>query len=93
MIINNFSELLWTFSGCVGGVCALANVLGRETCELYALAKQGKTEEAKTLQHKLIGPNTAVSIHLDIRPLVFLLSFFIFIKNSKVKEFTWLFGL
>ena len=48
--------------GCVGGVCALSNVLGKETCELYALAKQGHFEEAKTLQQKLIPPNTAVSL-------------------------------
>ncbi len=49
--------------GCVGGVCALSNVLGKETCELYALAKQGHFEEAKTLQQKLIPPNTAVSLY------------------------------
>jgi len=41
-------------------VCALANVLGREVCQLHELYKQGKMEDAKFLQHKLILPNTAV---------------------------------
>jgi len=47
--------------GAVGGVCALANVLGREVCQLHELYKQGKMEDAKFLQHKLILPNTAVT--------------------------------
>lgn len=34
----------------VGGVCALANVLGRDVCQLYELCKQGEMEEAKCLQ-------------------------------------------
>jgi len=49
------------FLGAVGGVCALANVLGTQVCRLHELSKQGKTEDAKRLQHKLIQPNTAVS--------------------------------
>ena len=52
---------LLPLSGAVGGVCALANVLGREVCKLHELHKHGKMEEAKLLQHKLILPNTAVS--------------------------------
>ncbi|XP_029197438.2 4-hydroxy-2-oxoglutarate aldolase, mitochondrial-like [Acropora millepora] len=47
--------------GAVGGVCALANVLGREVCHLHEAFKQGKIEEAKLLQHKLILPNIAVT--------------------------------
>ncbi|CAH3185308.1 unnamed protein product [Porites evermanni] len=47
--------------GAVGGVCALANVLGRQVCQLHELYKQGKMEDAKLLQHKLIQPNTAVT--------------------------------
>lgn len=53
-----------TTLGAVGGVCALANVLGREVCKLHELHKHGKMEEAKLLQHKLILPNTAVRIFL-----------------------------
>ena len=53
-------QSIFTASGAVGGVCALSNVLGQETCELYSLAKQGKFDEAKTLQQRLIGPNAAV---------------------------------
>lgn len=47
--------------GAVGGVCALANVLGKETCELHSLYHAGKYEEAKALQHRLIAPNAAVT--------------------------------
>ena len=47
--------------GAVGGVCALANVLGNEVCELYRLFKEGKLDEAKALQLKMIKPNAAVS--------------------------------
>lgn len=47
--------------GAVGGVCALANVLGRELCELERLCLSGSWEEARVLQQRLIEPNTAVS--------------------------------
>ncbi|CAB1344390.1 unnamed protein product, partial [Coregonus sp. 'balchen'] len=46
---------------CVGGVCALANVLGREVCELEQLCVSGRWEEARALQQRLIEPNTAVT--------------------------------
>ncbi|XP_078358528.1 4-hydroxy-2-oxoglutarate aldolase, mitochondrial-like [Oculina patagonica] len=66
---NNFQVLAGSASflfasyclGAVGGVCALANVLGREVCKLHELHKHGKMEEAKLLQHKLILPNTVVT--------------------------------
>ena len=48
-------------SGAVGGVCALANVLGKDCCDLHELYHAGKYEEAKLLQHRLIAPNAAVS--------------------------------
>lgn len=47
--------------GAVGGVCALANVLGREVCELERLCLSGRWEEARVLQRRLIEPNAAVS--------------------------------
>lgn len=55
--ISSISNVL----GAVGGVCALANVLGREVCKLADLYKMGEYEKAKELQHRLILPNTAVS--------------------------------
>lgn len=47
--------------GCVGGVCALANVLGRETCDVETLFKSGKHSEARDLQHRLISPNAHIT--------------------------------
>jgi dihydrodipicolinate synthase/N-acetylneuraminate lyase len=44
-------------TGCVGGVLGLANVLGQACCDLEQLYKEGKMEEAKLLQQRLIGPN------------------------------------
>ncbi|XP_038065460.1 4-hydroxy-2-oxoglutarate aldolase, mitochondrial-like [Patiria miniata] len=47
--------------GAVGGVCALANVLGREVCQVQTFFSDGKMEEAMKLQHRLIEPNSAVT--------------------------------
>ena len=47
--------------GAVGGVCALANVLGQELCELERLCAAGRWAEARVLQQRLIEPNAAVS--------------------------------
>lgn len=47
--------------GSVGGVCALANVLGGELCQLERLFKEGKANEAKQLQHRLIEVNAAIT--------------------------------
>ncbi|CAB3982926.1 4-hydroxy-2-oxoglutarate aldolase, mitochondrial [Paramuricea clavata] len=55
--------------GAVGGVCALANVLGREVCKLAELHKMGEHEKAKELQHQLILPNTAVTARHGIAGL------------------------
>ncbi|XP_060064537.1 4-hydroxy-2-oxoglutarate aldolase, mitochondrial-like [Ylistrum balloti] len=52
--------------GCVGGVCALGNVLGQELCDLEELYKANKMEEARQLQHRLIAPNTAVTKQFGI---------------------------
>uniref|UniRef100_A0A5F9CZW1 4-hydroxy-2-oxoglutarate aldolase, mitochondrial n=1 Tax=Oryctolagus cuniculus TaxID=9986 RepID=A0A5F9CZW1_RABIT len=48
--------------GGVGGVCALANVLGAQVCQLERLCLTGQWEEAQKLQHRLIEPNSAVSL-------------------------------
>lgn len=54
-----FCILPW--AGAVGGVCALANVLGAQVCQLERLCLTGQWEDAQKLQHRLIEPNTAVS--------------------------------
>ncbi|XP_008701275.1 4-hydroxy-2-oxoglutarate aldolase, mitochondrial isoform X2 [Ursus americanus] len=48
--------------GAVGGVCALANVLGAQVCQLERLCLTGQWEDAQKLQHRLIEPNTASSV-------------------------------
>lgn len=61
---------IW-LTGCVGGVLGLANVLGQACCDLEKLYKEGKMEEAKLLQHRLIGPNMSVSIYIsDLRSFI-----------------------
>ncbi|XP_010618693.1 4-hydroxy-2-oxoglutarate aldolase, mitochondrial isoform X2 [Fukomys damarensis] len=45
--------------GAVGGVCALANVLGAQVCQLERLCLTGQWEAAQKLQLRLIEPNTA----------------------------------
>lgn len=47
--------------GCVGGVCALANVLPQEVCLLYEMSLTGRHSEAQALQKRLIAPNAAVT--------------------------------
>uniref|UniRef100_A0A8C1QI42 4-hydroxy-2-oxoglutarate aldolase, mitochondrial n=1 Tax=Cyprinus carpio TaxID=7962 RepID=A0A8C1QI42_CYPCA len=47
--------------GAVGGVCALANVLGQQVCDLAQLCVSGRWNEARELQYRLIEPNTAVT--------------------------------
>lgn len=47
--------------GCVGGVCALANVLGEEVCRLADLYHSGQQSEAKILQQRLVAPNATVT--------------------------------
>ena len=48
-------------TGCVGGVCALANILGEELCRLVELFQNGQQKEAEALQQRLVGPNACVS--------------------------------
>src|SRR6266516_1097186 len=47
--------------GAVGAVAALANVFPREVCRLYELFIDGKSEEARLLQARLVPANTAVT--------------------------------
>uniref|UniRef100_A0A3Q2ZWR0 4-hydroxy-2-oxoglutarate aldolase 1 n=1 Tax=Kryptolebias marmoratus TaxID=37003 RepID=A0A3Q2ZWR0_KRYMA len=65
-------KVLMAGSGCecaVGGVCALANVLGQELCELERLCQSGGWEEARILQQRLIEPNAAVTRKLGVPAL------------------------
>ncbi|XP_015225832.1 PREDICTED: 4-hydroxy-2-oxoglutarate aldolase, mitochondrial [Cyprinodon variegatus] len=55
--------------GAVGGVCALANVLGQELCELERLCQSGHWGAAKVLQQRLIEPNAAVTRKLGVPAL------------------------
>ncbi|KAM6390807.1 4-hydroxy-2-oxoglutarate aldolase, mitochondrial [Pluvialis apricaria] len=52
--------------GASGGVCALANVLGAPLCQLDRLCREGRWQEARDLQHRLIEPNTAVTRRFGI---------------------------
>ncbi|XP_004427971.1 PREDICTED: 4-hydroxy-2-oxoglutarate aldolase, mitochondrial isoform X2 [Ceratotherium simum simum] len=52
--------------GAVGGICALANVLGAQVCQLERLCLTGQWEDAQKLQHRLIEPNTAVTRRFGI---------------------------
>ncbi|XP_076981775.1 4-hydroxy-2-oxoglutarate aldolase, mitochondrial isoform X5 [Tamandua tetradactyla] len=52
--------------GAVGGVCALANVLGAQVCQLERLCLMGQWEDAQKLQHRLIEPNSAVTRRFGI---------------------------
>uniref|UniRef100_A0A8D2JMS7 4-hydroxy-2-oxoglutarate aldolase 1 n=1 Tax=Sciurus vulgaris TaxID=55149 RepID=A0A8D2JMS7_SCIVU len=54
------------FRGAVGGVCALANVLGAQVCQLERLCLTGQWEAAQKLQHRLIEPNSAVTRRFGI---------------------------
>lgn len=55
--------------GCVGGICALANVLGSQVCQLYSLYTRQQHDDAQTLQHRLIAPNAAVTRVLGVSGL------------------------
>jgi len=52
--------------GAVGGVMALANIAPQPLIDLYNLFKAGKTEEAATLQRRLVPLNRAVTSQFGI---------------------------
>jgi len=47
--------------GAVGGVCALANVLGSDVVRLHQLYKDGQHADALELQRRLVAPNGMVT--------------------------------
>ncbi|GAB6023424.1 4-hydroxy-2-oxoglutarate aldolase, mitochondrial [Chamberlinius hualienensis] len=48
-------------TGCVGGILASGNVLGKEACQLYQLVLDKKYDEGIKLQHRLIASNWALT--------------------------------
>lgn len=67
VLAGSASFLLASYTvGGVGGVLALANILGEQCCEVERLFKAGKMEEAKLLQHRLIAPNIMVTKKLGV---------------------------
>ncbi|XP_060557304.1 4-hydroxy-2-oxoglutarate aldolase, mitochondrial-like [Ruditapes philippinarum] len=67
VLSGSASFLLASYTlGGVGGVLALANILGEQCCDVEKLFKAGKMEEAKLLQHRLIDPNIMVTKKLGV---------------------------
>ncbi|XP_042718894.1 4-hydroxy-2-oxoglutarate aldolase, mitochondrial [Lagopus leucura] len=52
--------------GASGGICALANVLGAPLCQLEHLCREGRWQEARELQQRLIEPNAVVTRRFGI---------------------------
>lgn len=52
--------------GAVGGVLALANIAPQACCDIVALAKCGKHEDARELHLRMIAPNTAVTARFGV---------------------------
>ncbi|XP_040847760.1 4-hydroxy-2-oxoglutarate aldolase, mitochondrial isoform X1 [Ochotona curzoniae] len=59
-----------------GGVCALANVLGAQVCQLERLCLTGQWEDAQELQYRLIEPNSAVTRRFGIPGLKKIMDWF-----------------
>ena len=51
------------FLGCVGGVCAFANILPGPLCDIHKLCAEGQWEEAKAVHLQLIK-SVEVNTHL-----------------------------
>ncbi|XP_074963521.1 4-hydroxy-2-oxoglutarate aldolase, mitochondrial isoform X2 [Phalacrocorax aristotelis] len=67
VLAGSASFLLASYAlGASGGVCALANVLGAPLCQLDCLCREGRWQEARDLQHRLIEPNMAVTRRFGI---------------------------
>lgn len=63
-------------TGCVGGIMAVANVLGPQTCELLQLLDEGKRDGARQLQHRLVAPNWGVTKKYGIPGVKYALELF-----------------
>jgi 4-hydroxy-2-oxoglutarate aldolase len=52
--------------GAVGGVLALANIAPQQCCDILEFTRQGKYEDARQLQLRMIAPNTAVTARFGV---------------------------
>ncbi|XP_023707875.1 4-hydroxy-2-oxoglutarate aldolase, mitochondrial-like isoform X1 [Cryptotermes secundus] len=52
--------------GCVGGINALANILGDEVCDIYKFFTKDKLQEAVELHLRLVTPNAMVTRELGV---------------------------
>jgi len=52
--------------GAVGVVAALANIAAEQCYRIYCYAQEGRHEEARQLQLKMIPPNTAVTARFGV---------------------------
>lgn len=55
--------------GAKGGIVALGNVAPRECAQLFELFHEGRHDEARALQHRLLEPNAAVTSRYGIAGL------------------------
>jgi len=62
--------------GCVGGVCAVANILGQDTVDLANLCFNKKFDEAEKLQARLTPPNLAVTRKFGVPALKYMMDKF-----------------
>jgi 4-hydroxy-2-oxoglutarate aldolase len=52
--------------GAVGGVLALANIAPQQCCDIVSFFNQGKHEDARELQLRMIAPNSAVTARFGV---------------------------
>lgn len=52
--------------GAIGGVLALANIAPQQCCDILGLFKNGKLEDARELQLRMIAPNMAVTAQFGV---------------------------
>nr|CAD7456079.1 unnamed protein product [Timema tahoe] len=52
--------------GCTGGINGLANILGKEVCQVYQLFQESRLKEAVQLHHNLVTPNSLVTRELGV---------------------------
>lgn len=75
VLSGSASFLLPAFSvGAVGGVCALANIAGKELLQMIDLIKAGKWDEARLIQQMMCEPNAAVTAMFGVPGLKHALS-------------------
>jgi 4-hydroxy-2-oxoglutarate aldolase len=70
VLVGSAGVLLAALSlGCPGGILALANVAPKESIQIQTLLNQGKLDQARDLQLKMLPVNTAVTTTFGIAGL------------------------